>query len=405
MTILAREINGFTCPKDKKQAKEFDSKGLYLLIKSSGSKLWRFRYIYNSKNKEMALGKYPFISLSKAREWAENGRILLSQGIDPMVERKTVKKASEVSDKTFSVVALNWWGKQLSSWSEDHAKKIKRWITEDARKLCPLAVDEIDAGHITELMLEIEYSGNLKKAPVILSVLNRIFGFALGHRLTRTNPAQGLALRDIISPIPKAKSFPAIINPKQLGKLIFDVDTLPSGTFCTVEALKLIPRVFLRPKEVRNLKWEYIDFEARLIRIPAKHMKKERMHLVPIATQVFEQLKFIQEVTGYTQFVFPSLRNSNNPISKNVMTNRLRVLDYSGDVMTTHGFRGTASTILREEGWEEEHVEMQLAHLTGTETSRAYNHAKYLPNRKKMMQFWADYLEQVKEGYANSSVT
>jgi integrase len=396
MPISAAEINGLKCPENKKQLKKHDSKGLYLLVKPNDSKLWRFRYIYAGKNKEMALGQYPTIKLKDARESAEEARILLAKGIDPMAERRLLKKASEVNDKTFSVVAMKWWEKQKDSWKGDHANRVKRWITIDSKKICQLAIDEIDAGHITELMLDIESSGSPKKAPVILSVINRIFGFALAHRLTRTNPAQGLPLRDIIAPLPKVKSFAAIVNPKELSQLISDIDKTDSGTFCTAEALKLIPRVFLRPKEVRNLRWEYIDFKEKLIRIPDDEMKRDREHLVPLARQVLEQLEAIKEVTGYSPFVFPNQNNSNKPISKNVMTNRLRALGYGSDVMSAHGFRSTASTILHEKGWEHDVIETQLAHLTGTETSRAYNRAKYLSQRRAMMQEWANYLNELK---------
>ena len=362
MSISAAEINGLECPKGKSQFKKHDSRGLYLLVKPNNSKLWRFRYIYAGKNKEMALGRYPSIKLTDARDAAENARILLAKGVDPMAERKLLKKSTELSDKTFSVVALKWWEKQKNSWGRDHANRIKRWITIDAKKICSLSVEEIDAGHITELMLDIESSGHPKKAPVILSVINRIFGFALAHRLTRTNPAQGLPLRDIISPLPKVKPFAAVVK--------------------TAELIKL--------------KWEYVDFEEKIIRIPEHQMKKAREHLVPLSRQVIVQLEMLKEITGYSQFVFPSQRNSDNPISKNVMTNRLRTLGYAADVMTAHGFRSTASTILHEQGYEHEIIEAQLAHLTGTSTSRAYNRSIHLTKRRKMMQEWANYLDELK---------
>lgn len=256
-------------------------------------------------------------------------------------------------------------------------------------------IDEIDAGHITEVMLSIEASGAPKKAPVILSIINRIFGYALAHRLTRDNPAQGLPLKDIIKPLKKVRSHSAIINPTELGNLIHGIDMTISGTFCTAEALKLIPRLFLRPKEIRGLKWSYVDFTEKLIRIPAQEMKKDRDHLVPISKQVLKQLEYIYTVTSYSEYVFPNSRNSDSPISKNVMTNRLRDLGYAADVMSAHGFRGTASTILHEQGWSHDAIEVQLAHLTGSNTSRAYNRAIYLPERKKMMQTWSDYLEEL----------
>ena len=394
--LTAQQVKGFTCPEERKQIKKADGNGLFLLVKNNGSKLWRLRYKYAGKHQEMALGKYPSIPLSEARRMTEEARLSLVQGINPMDERRERKRVTDPQDRAFGVIALKWWEQQKHSWSGDHVDRVKRWIVSDAKALSHLAIDAIDAGHITELMLSIEVSGSTKKAPVILSVINRIFGYALAHRLTRSNPAQGLPLSDIIKPLPMVKHRAAIVNPIALAELITDIDGNISGTYCTSEALKLIPRVFLRPKEIRYLKWEYIDFEHSLIRIPEEDMKRRREHIVPMAKQVSLQLREIQEVTGYSQYVFPSERNGNNPISKNVMTNRLRVLGYAADVMSTHGFRSSASTILHEQGWNPDVIEVQLAHLTGTATSRAYNRSIYLSERKKMMQEWADYLDHLK---------
>lgn len=396
--LTAQEIKSISCPPDKKQIKKSDGKGLFLLVKTNNSKLWRFRYMYAGKHQEMALGGYPTISLSQARKMAEEARLLLAQGINPMDERRERKRASNPEDRAFGVVAMKWWEQHKDSWTDDHTGRVKRWLKNDAKAIFDLAIDEIDAGHITELMLSIEASGTPKKAPIILSIINRIFGFALAHRLTRYNPAQGLPLSDIIKPLPRVQHRAAIVKPVELAELITAIDDNRSGSYCTCEALKLIPRVFLRPKEVRYLKWEYIDFEDNLIRIPEEDMKRRREHVVPMAKQVSAQLKEIKQVTSYSKYVFPSERNWDNPISKNVMTNRLRVLGYAADVMSTHGFRSSASTILHEQGWNHDVIEVQLAHLTGTATSRAYNRSLYLAERKKMMQAWADYLDKLKIG-------
>lgn len=395
MKLTAAEVKSFTCPDDKKQIKKFDENGLFLLIKNNGSKLWRFRFKFALKSEELALGKYPLISLAEARDLTVDARKLLAQGINPAEERRERKKSRNPQDKAFKQVALKWWEQQKDSWSDDHSARVKRWITVDAKSLGELSVDNIDAGHITDLMLLIESLGSPKKAPNILSIINRIFGYALAHRLTRSNPAQNLPLRDIIKPLLKVKHRSAIFDFKHLSSLINDIDNHESGSFCTVEALKLIPRLFLRPIEIRFLKWEYIDFKEKIIRIPAEEMKRDRDHLVPMAKQVIEQLRNLQSVTGYSKFVFPSERDSSKPISKNVMTNRLRSLGYSADVMSAHGFRSTASTLLHEKGWSPEIIEAQLAHLTGTATSRAYNRSAYLSQRKKMMQSWADFLDHL----------
>ena len=323
------------------------------------------------KHQEIALGKYPSVPLVEARKMAEEDRLLLMQGTNPMDERKERKRSSNPQERAFSLIALKWWEQQRDSWSDDHAARVKRWITQEAKSIGSLSIDQIDAGHITELMLTIEASGSPKKAPVILSIINRIFGYALAHRLTRTNPAQGLSLRDIIKPLPKVKHRAAIVRASELATLIKSIDETDSGNYCTVEALKLIPRVFLRPKEIRLLKWQYIDFDDCLIRIPEEDMKRGREHLVPMADQVASQLQEVKKFTGYAEYVFPNHRDSSNPMSKNVMTNRLRDLGYPADVMSAHGFRSTASTILHEQGWNHETIEVQLAHLTGTATSRA----------------------------------
>ena len=398
MSLTAQEVKGFSCPEEKKQVKKSDGNGLFLLVKSNNSKLWRLRYKYAGKHQEMALGKYPTISLAEARKMAEEARILLSQGMNPMDERKERKRASAPNERAFSVVAMKWWEQQRDSWTSDHAQRTKRWILQDAKGIGSLAIDEIDAGHITELMLTIEASGAPKKAPVILAVINRIYAYALAHRLTRVNPAQGLSLRDILKPMKKVKHHAAIVKADELGELIRDIDENIAGHYCTIEALKLIPRIFLRPKEIRCLKWSYLDFDDGLIRIPEEEMKRSREHIVPMATQVVAQLQDIQKMTGYAEYVFPNHRDSSKMMSKNVLSNRLRDLGYGADVMSAHGFRSTASTILHEQGWSHDVIEVQLAHLVGTATSRAYNRSMYLAERKSMMQSWADYLETLKVG-------
>ncbi|MDN3390710.1 tyrosine-type recombinase/integrase [Pseudoalteromonas sp. APC 3691] len=396
MPLTAQEVKNISCPEDKAQIKKSDGNNLFLLVKKNNSKLWRLRFRHAGKYQEMALGKYPSISLSEARRLAEEARASLINGINPMDERRERKRTKEVTkDKLFSTIAIKWWEQQKGSWSEDHEKRINRWLLVDSKSLGNLHIDNIDAGHITELMLAIEAAGTPRKAPNILAVINRVFGYALAHRLTRNNPAQGLPLTDILKPLPKVKHRAAIVKPNELAQLIRDIDTTESGNYCTVEALKLIPRVFLRPTEIRNMKWEYIDFDDALIRIPAEKMKREREHIVPMSKQVVKHLKEVKTVTGYSKLVFPNQRDGGKPMSKNVLTNRLRDLGYPADVMSAHGFRSTASTILHEKGWNHDVIEVQLAHLTGSATSRAYNRSIYLAERTKLMQEWADYLDQL----------
>jgi len=338
MKLTALEVKKMICPEGKKQIKKSDGNGLFLLVNSTGSKLWRFRYKFSGKHQQLSFGGFPDVPLLEARNMAAQARSQLLKGINPAEERRTTKReSSKINERVFGDVAITWWERQQSSWSEDHAKKVKRWIGVDMKPISKLPVDAIDQGHITELMQAIEAAGGRRAAPTILGVISRIFGYAMAHRLTRSNPAQGLPLGDILKPMPKTVHRAAITKPLALGQLIRDIDQSDTGSFCTVQALRLIPRLFLRPKEIRCLRWEYIDFDQRLITIPPEDMKKGREHLVPLAEQVVEQLQALQEVTGYSPYVFPSQRSSDKPLSKNVMTNRLRSLGYGADVVSIGG--------------------------------------------------------------------
>jgi integrase len=397
MALIDKSIKASSCPEDKKSIKLFDGNGLYLLVNNTGSKLWRMRYKYSGKHQELALGKYPLTSLSDARDKAKNARKLLDDGINPMDQRKAHKQIKKVSvEKKFITVALSWWDLQKDDWTEYYARKVKSWLLVDCVSINEVSIDCVKVVDITRIMISLKNASTPKKAPPILSTLNRIFGYAMGRELTDLNPAQNLPLKDIIGRLPDVKHRSAITEPNALAQLIIDIDLNASGEFCTVEALKLLPRVFLRPVEIRSLKWDYVDFEENIILLPAEEMKKSRDHIVPMASQVVEQLLTLKKYTGYSEYVFPNKRSADKPISKNVLTNCLRQLGYPADVVSAHGFRATASTILNENDWSSDYIEMQLSHMIGTSSSRPYNRAKFLKQRKKMMQWWADYLDSLK---------
>ena len=404
MKLKELQIKHLACPEGKKQIKVSDANGLFLLVKINGSKLWRLRYRYSGKYQELALGQYPTIPLLTARKLRDEALIKIAQGLSPAEEKRELKRKASASDRLFGVLALAWWESQKDSWSSDHAKKVKRWIEIDMKPLSKLAIDKIEAGDITNTMLSIQSAGNGRRASTILSLINRVFSQALSKSYTKINPTQGLKLSDILDATPKTEHRAAITRPNRLGELIRDIDGTEKGTYCTVEALRLIPRLFLRPKEIRLLRWEYVDFDDGLIRIPTADMKKDREHLVPLARQVIDRLQYIKQVTGYSIYIFPSQSNSDKPISKNVMTNLLRNIGYSAEEMTAHGFRTSASTLLHEQGWTHDAIEAQLAHLTGSATSRAYNRSIYLTERKKIMQSWADYLDNLKAEAINGNV-
>tara|TARA_B110000438_G_scaffold298443_1_gene346710 strand:+ start:1249 stop:2448 length:1200 start_codon:yes stop_codon:yes gene_type:complete len=396
MALTDKTIKVAKCPDDKKSKKLFDANGLYILINRTGSKLWRMRYKYAGKHQEMALGKYPETSLSEARILVKEGRKLLDSGINPMIKRRKDKcEAITSKEKEFQTIALSWWDLRIEEWTEGYSKKVRGWLLKDCALITQKSIDDVRVSDISKIMITIKKAGKPKQASPILSILNRVFGFAMGKELTENNPAQNFPLKDFIGTLSPVKHRAAITEPQALKQLIHDIDNNTSGAFCTVEALKLVPRLFLRPIEVRSLKWCYVDFEANLITLPGEDMKKNRDHLVPISKQVHEWLLKLREHTGYSQFLFPNQNDSSKYISKNVLTNRLRALGYAADIVSTHGFRSTASTILNENDWDDRFIEMQLSHLIGTSSSRPYNRAMYLKQRKKMMQWWSDYLDNI----------
>jgi integrase len=398
MGLTVNELKALSCKDGQKQTKFFDGNGLYLLVKNTGSKLWRFRYKYAGKHKEMALGKYPSIPLKTARDLAGEARLLLINGTDPMESRLKNKKALKSPDKLFYKISLDWWDSQRVelAWSDDYTTKVSRLISNDLKVLHKHPIENIDVHQIISVLKTVAAAGSPKKASLIKSILDRVFKYALANGIDLSNPIIHIDLKNMGLKVTPVKSFAAITDKGKLAKLIEDIDSNQSGDFCTVEALKLIPKIFLRPNEIRYLEWNFVDFDDRLIRIPASNMKSNRDHLVPMAKQVISQLQYIKTMTGYSKYVFPSQTNGSNPISKNVLTNSLRRLGYPADIMSAHGFRATASTTLNEQHWDENAIEVQLAHLIGTKTSQAYNRSKLLAVRKKMMQAWADFLDSLK---------
>ena len=397
MTLKAAQIKSFTCPEGQKQKKEYDGNGMYLLLKDTGAKLWRFRYKFGGKHKEMALGKFPSVTLSGAREKAEKARSLLTDGFDPMVNRKMQKHQVKDEALNFETIAMEWFARVSEEWSPTYQAKLLRWLARDLEYIGGLPISCITKEHIVKIVNTIVENGHKKKVAPLMSMINRIFEFAIALDMVNANPCKKVDHKTIVGMLPSVTSYAAITDSRQLGDLMFDIENNASGTLCSIEALKLLPHLFLRPNEIRCLKWEYVDFEKNLIFIPGTKMKTKKDHIVPMSRQVKNKLKALHKQTKYSEYVFPSEKNPCHPISKNVLNNRLKALGYNSDVMVAHGFRGTASTLLHENGENENHIETQLAHQVGNATARAYNRAKYLKKRKKMMQRWSDLLDNLLE--------
>lgn len=417
MTLTVSKIKIFKCPEDKNQKKLYDKQGLFLLakniyfenskrkadgkaeLKNTDRMLWRFKYLYEGKHKEMALGKFKDVTLADARDKAKEARKLLTDKIDPMAKRKETRKNSLDQRFNFGVIANNWVIANAAGWGDSHHAKIMRYIISDFEEICKQQIQNITKDDIRKVIKASADLNYKRKAMHIMSILNHIFDYGNEYidNLEISNPLSKLGCKLIVGKLPPVKHQPAITNAKELGKLIVIIDNNMQGIFCSQEALKLLPRIFLRPSELRLIKWEYVNFDEELIYMPREVMKMREDHIVPMSKQVIAQLKYIHERTNYSPYVFPSEMDSSKPFSKNVLNNRLNALGYTGDVMVAHGFRGTASTLLHEQGIEQNHIEVQLAHDIGTDTSKAYNRAKFLPQRKKMMQEWSDRLDELRD--------
>jgi len=259
MKLNAAEVKYLKCPPDKAQFKKADGKGLFILVKKSGSKLWRYKYTFGKKAQEMSLGAYPVVSLADARKAHESAKVLLNQGINPSRAKQEEKIRSIKQGAIFNDVAIQWWDKQKEEWSEPYANKVKKYIDGEFKHISKFPLDRIDYSIISKTMLDIEVKGNPKKASVALSIVNRILNHAKARQLIEVNPTTGMSLADLLGPVPKVIPRAAILNVKHLNVLINDIEDNELGTLISRAALKLIPHIFLRPGEVSCIKWAYID--------------------------------------------------------------------------------------------------------------------------------------------------
>jgi len=380
---------------DGAQAKYADEKGMYLLVNKTG-KYWRLDYRFNDKRKTLALGVYPEIGLKLAREKRDEARRLLAEGIDPGELRKVTKATSKLSAaNSFEAVAREWFAKYQPTWSEGHATRIIRRLERDIFPwLGNRPIAEITAPELLASLQRIEKRDAIETAHRAMQNCGQVFRYAVATGRAERNPAADLV--GAIAPAVKT-SFPTITDPSKIAELLRAIDGY-KGSFITQCALKLAPLVFVRPGELRKAEWSEFDLEHQLWTIPAERMKMREKHFVPLSQQAVAILTELQALTGSRQFVFPGARTNGRPMSDNTVNAALRRLGYSKEDMTGHGFRHMASTLLNEQGWNRDAIERQMAHAERNSIRATYNYAEYLPERTKMMQSWADYLDGLKAG-------
>jgi integrase len=377
-----------------KARKLSDGGGLHVLIQPTGGKLWRLAYRFAGKQKTLALGVYPVVSLEEARRRRDEAKKLLARSIDPSVQRKADKQAGK--DSGFRAVAEEVVAKLEREGRAQATLTKKRWLLDFAYPTFgDRPVAEITARDLLALLRKIEGKGYYETARRLRSTCGMVFRHAIATGRAERDPS--IDLRGALT-APQVNHRATIVEPKSIGALLRAIDGF-DGQPTTRVALRLAAYVFVRPGELRHAEWNEFDLDSKLWSIPAEKMKMRRPHRVPLARQPLAILRELQEITGSGRWLFPSVRTFTRPISENTLNAALRRLGYSSEEMCIHGFRSMASSRLNEMGrWNPDAIERQLAHQEANAVRRAYTHAaEFWTERVQMMQAWADYLDGLKE--------
>jgi integrase len=378
-----------------KQYRLRDERALYLLVKPTGGKLWRLDYRFMGKRNTLALGSYPDVSLALARERRDDARRLLAEGINPSVNRKVQQAAkTENAANSFEAVAREWFAKYKPGWAKTHSDKIIKRLENDIFPwLGSRPVAEITAPEILRCLNRIHDRGALDTAHRAQQNCGQVFRYAVQTGRAVSDPS-----RDLKDALPAAShvNYASITEPKAVAELLRAIDGF-RGTFVVQCALRLAPLFFVRPGELRQAKWSEFDLDKAEWRYLVTKTKTE--HLVPLATQAAATLRELQALTGHGGYVFPG-RDPKKPMSEAAINAALRRMGYDTKTeITGHGFRAMARTLLHEElGFDPAIIEHQLAHAVADNLGTSYNRTKFIEQRRKMMQRWADYLEKLKAG-------
>ena len=376
-------------PKEKAY-KLTDNGGLYLLVNPNGGRYWRYKYRFGGKEKLLAFGSYPDLSLADARELHSQARRTLALGSDPGdVKREAKRQAILNSEITFEAIATEWCEsrkhKWVTSYSEAMVERLKRHVFP---KIGHRPIKDITAHEFLSVVRIVEGQGSLDLAQRLMQASAQIFRYAIATGRAERNPVGDLkgALK------PPVRKHQAYLKEKELPEYLKKLEAY-DGSIQTKLALKFLLLTFVRTTELRAATWDEIDFDKAEWRIPAERMKMREQHIVPLSKQAVAVLRELKSLTGQWSYVFANQHKPSGFMSENTMLYALYRMGYHSKA-TGHGFRATASTILNEHGYEPSVIERQLAHAERNEVRAAYNHAQYLPERRKMMQWWADYLDE-----------
>lgn len=380
-----------------KDFKLSDGGGMYLLVKKAGQKYWRMDYRFMGKRKTLAMGVYPAVGLKDAREKRRLAKIQLANDQDPSELRKAKKRAQEMN--TFEDIARQWWKHNRDTWSQDHAARVLKRLEDNAFKdLGHFPIDAITPKQVIAVIRQIENRGSLDVANRVKQGINAACRFAIQRGLASNNPAGDL---DGIVKRRKIQHRPSLPR-EQLPAFLRSLENYDTrGRVLTQLAIKLLLLTFVRSGELRGARWEEFDFTEKVWRLPASRMKMDNEHLVPLSNQSLVILDNIKNLTGKYDLLFPSERQRSKEMSDNTMRRAIFKMGYDGlhegkSKAVPHGFRATASSILNETGFNPDAIERQLAHKETNSVRAAYtHHARFFNERQKMMQWWANYLDEM----------
>ena len=385
------------CRKSSTRGKKLsDGHGMYLLVHKNGSKYWRLDFRLNGKRKTLAIGVWPEISLTRARELREEARDHIQRGIDPLKhKRDQQRKRVAGEERTFSVICQEWMQRQQPRWTKKHAFDVRRALENHVLPdLGHLPIADIDRQEVLSVLRVMEGQGKHEAAHRARQRIEAVFNFAIITGDCETNPAMGLT-KALTPPVKKKM---AALKPEELPEFLQRLEDY-QGHRLTYLGMRFVIYTFVRTSELRLAEWKEFELKSAnpVWTIPAERMKMRREHLVPLSKQAVQILQQVAEISGGERLVFPSQNNPNKPMSENTLLFAIYRMGYHSRA-TTHGFRSVASTILNEsEKWHPDAVERQLAHVESNKVRAAYDRAEHLPERRRMMQWWAEHIDSLKQ--------
>lgn len=381
----------------EKPFKLSDGGGLHLLVTPTGGKLWRLAYRFDGKQRQLAFGGYPEVTLKDARARRDAAKETLAAGVDPGAKAKIEKRTRQIaSGNTFGLISAEYVTRLIDEGRADATIEKVRWLLGLAMPaLDKRPISEISAAEVLAVLRAIEKRGTHETARRLRSTIGTVFRFAIATTRAENDPT--FALKGALI-TPKVKHRAAVTDPKGIGALLRAMDDF-EGQATTRAALKLMAILFPRPGELRMAEWSEFDLDRAVWTIPASRTKMRRPHRIPLARQAVAILRDLQAITGAGKLVFPCVRTTSRPISENTLNAALRRLGYGKDEATAHGFRATASTVLNQSLlWHPDVIERQLAHVEANDVRRAYDRGEHWDERVKMMNWWADHLDALREG-------